>query len=158
MTLLVLAAIFCVLVVIARELRLLRKQREGTRTSPEPQQAQDEYKPRIFTFGRSGWSLRLVDLDEWIGIVAAVVIWWKFILPRLPAQPLIKYPITIVALLVGGFLAVMVVEVLDPLHGWMERYDERVYNRVFSPEEREHMEDPYADSSEIEEMYRQKGL
>ena len=54
----------------------------------------------------------------------------------------------------------MVVELfLDlPLGVWMDRHDERVYRRVFSPEEREYMKDPYADSSKIEEMYRQKGL
>ena len=79
-------------------------------------------------------------------------------MPLLPPQPSIKYPITIVGLVICGSLAIVVVELLDPLHSWMDRYNERVENRMFTPEEREYMEGSYAESSEIEEMYRQKGL
>lgn len=151
MTLLALGAIFCVLVVIARELRLLRKRRE-TPTSAKQQPPSDEYKPRIFTFVRSGWAARLlylsVDVPEWFGSLAAVVIWWKFVLPQLPPQPWIKYPITALGIPIFAFLAVMVVEVLNPLdplvvqplEKWMHRHDERVYNRVFSAEELSELE------------------
>jgi hypothetical protein len=178
MTLLILGAIFCVLVAVARELRLLRKQRETPPISAEQrQQTSAKYKPRIFTFSRSGWALRIVDLDEWVGILATVVIWFKFVLPLLPAQPWIKYPITIVGLLIFSFVATMAVEILDPLHGWMEKYDERVYQRVFSAEERKELElirnsdwcactDDIEEQSrrirlereQIEQIYRQKGL
>jgi hypothetical protein len=157
MTLLVFGAIFCTLIVIARELRLLRKQRETPPIAAE-RQAPEKYKPRIFTFWRSGWILRLVDLDEWVGTIVAVVIWFKFVLPVLPMQPWIRYPITIVGLILFGFCSIMVVELFDPLHGWMKKYDERVFNREFTPEEREYINDPHADSSKVVEMYRRKGL
>jgi hypothetical protein len=81
------------------------------------------------------------------------------------------------ALLVFGFLAIMGVEILDPLSNWMNNYDERVYKRVLSPEEREEIASiansdrcactdvPEEQSrilreerEQIEQMYRAKGL
>jgi len=103
MTLLVLGAILCALLVIARELRFLRKQREtpllsGAKHAPE------KYKAPIFTFHRSGWATRVADVDEFIGTILAVALWFKFVLPLLPAQPWIKYPTTIIGLLISVFL------------------------------------------------------
>ena len=156
MTLFLLGAIFCVLVVIVRELRLLRKGQ--LHRSPTEQQSPANYKPRTFTFFRSGWTLRLVDLDEWVGTIAAVVIWWKFVLPLLPSEPWVKYSITAVGLLACGFVAIMVVGLLDPLHRWMDKYDERVLKRVFTSEELDYLHSPHTDSSERDHMYKQKGI
>lgn len=156
MTLLILSAILCVLAVIARELRLLRRQRENSLASEQEPKAQ--YKSRIFTFMRSGWTLRLVDLDQWIAMLVVLVIWWKFILPTLPVQPWIKWPTTIIGVLVFMFMAEGLVRTLNPLHKLMHKYDEQVFNRVFSGEELEILRSPHVNSSEREEMYREKGL
>src|SRR5713101_9470671 len=129
MTPLILGAILCVLIMIARELRLLRKQRETPPSAAKQrQQSTEKYKPRIFTFRRSGWTSRLVDFDEWIPMVAAIAIWAKFVMPLLPTQPWMKYAITIVGVLVIAFLLEFLVVLLpSPIHGLMEKYDERVY-------------------------------
>jgi hypothetical protein len=155
MTLLVLGAILWVRVVIARELRLLRRQRESP-ANPAEQRLPDRYKPRIFTFGRSGWKLRILDLEGWVLAMAGAVTWWKFILPELPAQPWIKYSITI-----AGFLIwVSITDVSDPLRLWnrMDKYDERVYKRVLSPEEREEIayiqNSDWSTGTDVEEMPR----
>src|SRR5579872_4471508 len=129
MTGLLLGAILCVLVFISRELRHLRKQRENSPSAAEQQEHFRKYKRRIFTFTRAGWASRMIDVEEWLGTIAAVVIWFKFVLPLLPGQPWIRYPITIVGLLVVGFLAIMAVELLlgIPIERLMDGYDERVY-------------------------------
>jgi hypothetical protein len=106
--------------------------------------------------------------------MAGAVIWWKFVLPELPAQPWIKYSFTIVGLLIW----VVIADESDPLRLWdrMDKYDERVYKRVLSPEEREEI--AYIQSSDwwtgtdvqemprilkergerIKQIYRAKGL
>lgn len=116
MTLLVLGGIFCALVVIARELRLLRKQQGIARTSIEHQETSEKYKPRIFTFRRSRWRSQFTDLGETVGPLAVLVIWVKVILPLLPAEPWIRYPITVVGVIILGFLGIMVVE---PTNGFI---------------------------------------
>jgi len=174
MTLLVLGAIFYVLVVIARELRLLRRQREKPPSLAE-QRRPDGYKPPIFTFGRSGWKWRILELQGWVLAMAGAAILWKFVLPELPGRPWIKYSITIVGLLIWLVIA----DESDPLRLWdrMDNYDERVYKRVLSCEEREEIEriassdmctctdDPEEPSrilreerEQIEQIYRTRGL
>jgi len=173
MTLLVLGAIFCVLVVTARELILLRRQREEP-PNPAEQRPPDRYKPRIFTFGRSGWIWGILDLQRWVLALAGAGAWWIFIVPELPAQPWAKYSITIVVLLVWFVIAGS-----DPfgLGKLMHNYDQRVYKRVLSPEERAEIESisksvmcVFTDDQEeqsrilkeekeqIDQMYRAKGL
>jgi len=158
MTLFTLFAILCVLIVIARELRFLRKQREAPPSIAKRHTG--GYKPRIFTFNRSGWSLRIVDLDEWVTAVIAVAIWFKFVMPLLPTQPWIKYAITILGLVVSFVVLefLLVIFVSGPIGNLMQKYDDRVYGRVFSADERKHIENPSADSSGVEEMHRHKGL
>jgi hypothetical protein len=117
MTVLVLGAILCVLIIIARELRLLRKQRDTLLSATGRQQETSAgYKPP-----RSGRKLSLVDVDEWLAAIIAVVIWWRFVLPLLPAHSWIKYPISVIGILALGFLGSIVVPLLDPLHRWTER-------------------------------------
>jgi len=121
MTLLILSAIFCVLVVIARELRLLRKARQKPASSADRLGA-DGYKPRIFTFCRSGWNETLLDMENsWIPVIAGILIWSKFVLSSIPPEPWIKYPAT-----VGGVLAIAFVvhlglaTVLPLMLGWKD--------------------------------------
>jgi len=173
MTLLALGAIFAVLVVIARELRLLRKQRDGSQ-KPAMQCSAAKYKARIFTFHRSGWIWPILSFQEWVLLIAGVVIWFKFIFPELQQPTWKRYSITAL-----GFLVWFVIVESDPLRLWhlMDSYDERVYRRVLTSEEREELEaiansdrctftdDPEEqdrilaeEREQIEQIYRAKGL
>jgi hypothetical protein len=161
MTLLILGAILCVLIMIARELRLLRKQRETPPfAAKQRQQSTEKYKPRIFTFSRSGWTSRLEDLNHWLAILAVILIWAKFVMPMLPPKRWIIYSVTAVGVLLLAIVAEFALNIFlsSQIGSWMEKYDERVFDRVFSAEERKEMKSPYATPLEIEEMFRQKGL
>ncbi len=177
MTPLVLGAIFCILVVIARELRLLRKQHATPSTSVE-KEASDKYKPSIFTFARSRWSSQCREIAGdtvfWAGLGAWFLVVHRFIESTL-SKPWTVYPIYIFGgLIAGGLLKEVLFEPIDRL---MEKYDKRVYQRAFSAEEREEIEsianstyctstdDPEEQSrilrmerEQIEQMYRGKGL
>lgn len=114
MTAMVLGAILCVLIIIARELRLLRKQRA---TMPR---SSSLLLDRVR-------ALRFADMDtSWIAIVAAVAIWFKFVMPELPPQPWVRYPITIVGLFLLAFVAdVAVFTLLNPVLTLMDKYKEK---------------------------------
>jgi hypothetical protein len=176
MTLLVLCAIFCVLVVIARELRLLRERREAPST-PFEKRTSDGYKPRIFTFARSRWPSKCIEIGAdiifWAGAGAWYLIFHRFIEATL-SGPWAKYP----TLIFGGLIAGGLFRALfEPIERWTEKYDEQVYLRTFSKEEQEEIKS-IANSTrctstndieeqsrilrrekeQIEQMYRAKGL
>ncbi len=156
MTALLLGLILVVLLLIARELRLLRKQRNSVRGESTPK----KYKSKIFTFERSGWKSRIVRFDESIPIILSAVIWARFVFPNLPSNPWMKYPISLVGVLIGAFFAefLVVIFITGPIGSWMEQHDEKVYRRVLTDEEREDIKEGYLSPEHIEELYRHKGL
>jgi len=126
MTALVLGAILCVLIIIARELRLLRKQRAASPSCTD--QPPEEYTQRASSrLLDRVQALRFADMDtSWIALPAAVAIWFKYVMPQLPPQPWVRYPITIVGLFVLAFVAdVGVFMLLDPVLTFMDKYKEK---------------------------------
>jgi hypothetical protein len=169
-----LTAILVVVVLIARELYLQRRQKEQPSNAGRPAE-QDKYRPRIFTFERSIWFGRDRPFDLFIkntsavGFLLGLFVWGLF-------KPLVLRVFHLTAeqyntlprwmSLSGMLVCALVFCCLFMIVGIclarvLEAYDERVFKRVFSPEERDNLDAMAyiagSSSGKVEENLRRHG-
>ena len=166
-----LTAILVVVVLIARELYLQRRQKEQPSSAGRPAE-QDKYRPRIFTFERSRWYSRDRPFDLFIkntsavGLLLGLFVWGLFkpLVLRVFHLTAERYnPLPMWMSLSGMVVCALVFYYLFMIVGIclarvLEAYDERVFKRVFSPEERDGLALDGPMGIEEERIYRAKGL
>lgn len=153
MTRFILFAILCALIVIARELSLLRRQRDCPPSLPD--QEAPQYTARVFTFFRSKWDTRITAANVFVTGFAGLLIWEKLIEPELPAESWLSQSWTrYLGAVVFGLVAIQVTEGI--LARLMKKHDEGVFGTQFSEEERELLKE--MNRPERESMFREKGL
>ena len=133
-------AIFVALLLVARELWLLRAAKQLT----QPTLPQKPYKPKVFTFARTGWDR---VLNRWLASLAVLIsmfVWWEFVSAflhqrlKLKSNPAWLVGVDLLGITVLCFACYPLF--LIALKSMMDAHDQRVLRRELSAQEREYLD------------------